>query len=650
MSRRLLRTFVTLAVAALVSLPAAAFASPHGRIVQVTTTNGSMHLLFTTTGVGADSAVVPDSVQVTIDGTPVPAKASLVGSTTAKVDRSALLVIDTSGSMAGPGLLSAKAAASAFLTAVPADVRVGLVTFADTARVDVAPTADRSAVRRAISSLHASGETALYDGVALGLHELGDNGGRTIVLLTDGADTRSKAKLPTLLPQIQASKVTIEAVGFRTTDAQAAPLLQIADNGGGQVIAATHATTLASAFKSAAQDISHQLVVTATVPPEFQNSSHTIGVTASTGSATLIDTVFAPIGAAEAVKSTNPADYGAEPIAVDYGVSRTVLFAALMAFFAAVAVLLSVALSGFGGETERAGVRRRLSIYTLTGRPVEESREETTTVIGDSAVARSAMELAGRVVSNRDFESQLGLRLEAAGVPMKPAEWLILHTGAAVVGGLLFLLISGGGLLATAIGVVLGLAGPWFYLSWKESRRTNAFLERMPDTLQLMAGSLLAGYSLPQSVDAVVREGSEPIAGEFNRALVETRLGVTVEDALEGVAKRMRSVDFEWVVMAIRIQREVGGNLAEVLTTVSATLRERERLRRQVRVLSAEGRLSAWILGGLPPLFFVYLLLVRHEYVSQLWTDSLGVALMVFLVVNLTIGALWLRKVIRVEV
>jgi len=112
----------------------------------------------------------------------------------------------------------------------------------------------------------------------------------------------------------------------------------------------------------------------------------------------------------------------------------------------------------------------------------------------------------------------------------------------------------------------------------------------------------------------------------------------------------MRSVDFEWVVMAIRIQREVGGNLAEVLTTVAATLRERERLRRQVRVLSAEGRLSAWILGGLPPLFFLYLLLVRHEYVSKLWTDPAGIFLIVFLVVNLAIGTLWLRKVIRVEV
>ena len=122
-----------------------------------------------------------------------------------------------------------------------------------------------------------------------------------------------------------------------------------------------------------------------------------------------------------------------------------------------------------------------------------------------------------------------------------------------------------------------------------------------------MAGSLSAGLSLAQSVDTVVREGTDPMAGEFRRALVETRLGVEIEDALTGVAERMQSVDFEWVVMAIRIQREVGGNLSELLNKVAETIREREYLQRQVQTLSAEGRLSVWILGGLPPGFMLYL-------------------------------------------
>ena len=151
------------------------------------------------------------------------------------------------------------------------------------------------------------------------------------------------------------------------------------------------------------------------------------------------------------------------------------------------------------------------------------------------------------------------------------------------------------------LGLFFGIAAPWFYLVFSQKRRLKAFKGQLADTLQLMAGSLSAGLSLLQSVDTVVREGTDPIAGEFRRAVVESRLGVEIEDALSGVADRMQSVDFEWVVMAIRIQREVGGNLSELLNKVAETIREREYLERQVKTLSAEGRLSVWILGGLPP-------------------------------------------------
>jgi tight adherence protein B len=141
-----------------------------------------------------------------------------------------------------------------------------------------------------------------------------------------------------------------------------------------------------------------------------------------------------------------------------------------------------------------------------------------------------------------------------------------------------------------------------------------------------------------------------PMSVEFNRALVETRLGMPAEDALEGIAARMDSQDFAWVVMAIRIQREVGGNLPEILTTVAATIRERQRLRRQVRGLSAEGRLSAWILGVLPPLFATYLVLVRPEYIRPLFTDPIGIAMVAVMVVAMTIGVVWLARIVKVEV
>ncbi len=240
-------------------------------------------------------------------------------------------------------------------------------------------------------------------------------------------------------------------------------------------------------------------------------------------------------------------------------------------------------------------------------------------------MSAQAIEMAQRALeSNKGFEASLGTRLEAAGLQLKPAEWLLMHSGIAFVAALLGLLLSSGSIIVAMLMLLVGLVVPWVYLGFKKRRRLSAFGKGLADTLQLMSGSLSAGLSLAQSVDTVVREGTEPIASEFRRALVEARLGVDIEDGLESIAERMQSDDFRWVVMAIRIQREVGGNLAELLLSVAATIREREYLRRQVKALSAEGRLSAVILGGLPPVFLLYLTLVRFDYVKPMFTSLLG--------------------------
>ena len=331
--------------------------------------------------------------------------------------------------------------------------------------------------------------------------------------------------------------------------------------------------------------------------------------------------------------------------------SQNVLYAGLGALFLALALVVAFVL-GTATRSNRPEelMRRRLSIYTLTGRKPKRASETTTTALGDSAVARSAVEFADRVVKNRDFDAVLGRKLEAAAIPLKSSEWLLIHVGVTVALSLALFLISGGAILPTVLGLVVGGIVPWLYLAIKKSKREKAFLAAMPDTLQLLAGSLQAGYSLPQALDTVVREGQEPVVTEFNRALVESRLGVPVEDALDGISDRMESKDFLWVVMAIRIQREVGGNLAEVLTTVAGTLRERERLRRQVQTLSAEGKLSAYILGALPPLFVVYLIFARPDYLAVLYTDPAGIVFSVAGVLLLAVGSFWMSKVVKVEV
>ena len=170
--------------------------------------------------------------------------------------------------------------------------------------------------------------------------------------------------------------------------------------------------------------------------------------------------------------------------------------------------------------------------------------------------------------------------------------------------------------------VLLGVVGPFLYLSVRASRRQAKFEEQLPSTLQLLAGALQAGHSLQQAVDTVVQEAGDPIAGEFQRVLTEARLGRPLEEAFEAMARRTRSVDFEWTVMAIRLQRQVGGNLAEVLRTVSQTIRDRYSLKRQIKALSAEGRLSSIILSVLPLVLFLALLILNPVFLKPLFTHN----------------------------
>ncbi|MEP6760693.1 MAG: type II secretion system F family protein [Sporichthyaceae bacterium] len=652
--RRLLRlgSFAMCVAAVLVGTGGPAAAAANGRIVAITSAEGTVEMVFQASELPPGQSVDAATVRVEVDGIEVPATAKPLGGGPRPVTRTAVLVMDVSGSMKQTGLAGAKKAAAAFLAAIPADVRVGLVTFGDAARVAVAPTTDRAAVADAVSKLKAAGNTALYDGTILGVATAGTTGLRTVLVLSDGADQGSRAKLRTAVAAVRAAKVTLDAVSFVGSDnTQARPLQQLATAGGGRVIATGAADDLAAAFTTTAQVISNQLEVTATLPPTITSKAANVTVIASAGGVELSHTAFTTLINTKPAPADN--HFGPTPVKASARatlVTESSLPIALGALFLGVLVLLVSTVRSIDRSAERQGrVRRRLSLYTLTGRQ-QEKEQPRSTALGSSPVARSAVEFAGRVAQQRDFEATLALRLEAAGVPLRVAEWMLIHIGVAVGLAMLLLLVSGGGVLATVAGLVLGLGLPWLYLRVKEARRTAAFLALLPDTLQMVAGSLSAGFSMPQAMDTVVREGQQPITGEFNRALVEARLGVPIDEALDGVATRMKSKDFGWVVMAIKIQREVGGNLAELLSTVAATLRERERLRRQVKVLSAEGRLSAWILGLLPPVFSTYLLLTRPDYLRPLWTTAMGVFFLVVGVVLLTVGALWMRKAVSVEV
>jgi tight adherence protein B len=148
----------------------------------------------------------------------------------------------------------------------------------------------------------------------------------------------------------------------------------------------------------------------------------------------------------------------------------------------------------------------------------------------------------------------------------------------------------------------------------------------------------------------VVHEAGDPIAGEFQRVLTEARLGRPLEEAFEAMAKRTGSVDFKWTVMAIRLQRQVGGNLAEVLSTVSQTIRDRYSLKRQIKALSAEGRLSSLILSILPILMFVALLILNPKFLAPLFTTTIGIMMLAGSAVLMIFGVFWLKKITEIKV
>jgi tight adherence protein B len=204
------------------------------------------------------------------------------------------------------------------------------------------------------------------------------------------------------------------------------------------------------------------------------------------------------------------------------------------------------------------------------------------------------------------------------------------------------------------LGILLGALAGWLAMrlivTFRIARRRAAFTDQLPDVLQIIAGSLQSGFSLPQALDAVVREDTQPVAGEFSRALAETRIGGELEIALDRVADRMDSKDLRWSVEAIRIQRSVGGNLVEVLRTTAETMRERAGVRRHVRALSAEGRLSGYILIALPILLGSFLFLARGSYMRPLYTTVPGLIMLITGVLLVAVGTVWMRSVVKVEV
>ena len=256
----------------------------------------------------------------------------------------------------------------------------------------------------------------------------------------------------------------------------------------------------------------------------------------------------------------------------------------------------------------------------------------------------------GRYLESPRWDLSLEMRMLRAGLPLRSGEFIVLCFASTTLLAMLFLLLGGGQLVAGVTGAVAGFFFPFILVNMKIARRMKAFNSQLGDALILIANSLRTGYSFMQASDMVAQEMRPQISSEFSRAVKEMNLGVTIEDALANLGKRINSEDLDLVLTAVLIQRQVGGNLSEVLDNIARTIRERVRIRGEIRTLTAQGRISGIIVSLLPVVLGLVIYLLNPEYVKLLFVHPVGKIMLGVAGLGQVIGIIVIRRIVDIEV
>ncbi len=567
------------------------------------------------------------------------------------------LLIDTSGSMAGEALAEAQQAAVTFVEQMPPGVEVALVGFGEEAEVVSPLTQDRAELIEAIGTLRSRGETALYDGLvtATGVFAASDNARRVVVMLSDGGDTVSAGSLEDAIVAVLDAEATFYAVELQTAENDSEPLERLGAAADGEVVAAGDPEALDAIFTEIAAALvsRYEIEFGAT---QYGPTRLVVTVDSAAGSASLVRVVRfpdpppppAPPPAEEpvAVPEAPPARLAPAPLTVpDYEPLPTVVVEpgplSSGAVLAGGLVAVFLALASLAFYTARGGARVRL--VASDARKMMKTRRGTLL----SNLTERAAEAAEHTLDRRGRRGQLERALEAAGLTLRSGEFVVLVAGSALAA-----YASGTVVAGPAVGLVLAvaaIAGFWLGVQHKVTKRRATFADQLMTTLQLMSSSLRAGFGLLQAIDVVAEEARSPTADEFHRVKVEVHLGRDLDDALEAMAERVGGEDMMWVAEGIAIHREVGGDLSEIIDGVAHTIRERNRLRRQVKALSAEGRYSAVILVALPFAMAAFLAYSNPDYLSELFKNESGRTALAVGAVLLVAGIGWMRKLIKLD-
>jgi tight adherence protein B len=526
-------------------------------------------------------------------------------------DLEVILTVDVSGSM-WAALDDAKAAAKEFVDAMPPDVRIGLESFGDEVIVLTPPTTDRSLLRERIDTLGAGGRTALYDAVTMASQNFTPTvEHKVLVVLSDGRDVGSEATLDEAIAAVEA--VHVEAISLTTEETDIESLEAL-----GSVTSADDPAGVSTAFARVAGLLNLMIEpATVTSPNTTATPTSAAATTTVVTTTTTATTEPAPAIATAAPRPPAPVASGTSSDAT--GSPR--LWLGALGVFAGLFLLGWLAFPRQRVSKARLGIDKPRSVSEMGQRTI--------------SVVEETLERHGKL-------TDLATALAVADISSKPAEFVAMVAVVAVVAGSVGLLL-GGPLVGVLVTIMVCLAVR-IYVSRAKTKRQVAFADQLPEVLQLVTTALRSGYGLTQALESVSNDAEEPARSEFAQVLVESRLGRDLSDSMRALAQRMDSKDLEWVVSAIDINRETGGNLSEILNTVSGTIRERRRMARHVRTLTAEGRMSAQILTALPLLIAFWQWRVNPEQFALL-TYGAGLLALIVAGILMVVGAVWVRKI-----
>jgi tight adherence protein B len=549
--------------------------------------------------------------------------------------KSVVLAVDRSNSMSGRSLKDATAAALAFVADKGGSDRMMVVTFGHEAvalsRFSASPLDAKSALQD-LTADHTTG-TALWDAVVLAAHRLQaeDQPGHVILVVTDGHDVSSTASFADAVAAANRAHASVYPIAIAGPDFTPGPLRDLARETGG----AYHETSSSKGLANIYTRISDELARTWEL---------TYPTAARPGDVLRLEAAVPSAGRAERTL-TLPA-LGAAP-APPPQPSNIVPKSAWRSSFAplivggAVGFLVLLACAFWAASREGVWLRARLEPHLgAVRRDVKARRKrERRARLG---VLSGAIENAFAGV--KQFRL-LQRKLERADLPLRAPELLYIGLGVGLFFGL-FSAVAFASPLAALVGFGVGMALPVMFVWFKAGKRVKAFDNQLPDLLITMAASLKAGHSFRQGIQSVVDEGAEPAAKEFKRVLTETRLGRPMDDALSDMTERVGSKNLAFVITAVTIQRQIGGSLAGLFDMVAETVRQRQQFARKIRGLTAMGRMSAWVLVGLPFFIAAAVTALNPSYMRPLYHTSTGHELVIVGLVMMLFGWLILKKIV----